>query len=71
MNVKIVTLDVKKNWKFAGSSHPNRTGKQAAKKVNKKWIKFKKNMVEKLQKAEGENKGLTKNINNMRAVITT
>ena len=28
-------------------------------------------MVEKLQKAEGQNKGLTKNINNMRAVINT
>ena len=34
-------------------------------------VKFKENMVEKLQKAEGENKGLTKNINDMRAVITT
>ena len=28
-------------------------------------------MVEKLQKAEGENKGLTKDINDMRAVINT
>ena len=32
MNVKIVTMDVKKNGKLAGSSHPNRTGKQASEK---------------------------------------
>ena len=34
-----------------------------------KRIEFKENMVEKLQKAEGANKGLTKYINDMRAVI--
>ena len=28
-------------------------------------------MIEMLQKAEGENKGLTKDVNNLRAVITT
>ena len=34
-------------------------------------IEFKENMVEKLKVAEGENKGLTKDINDMRAVINT
>ena len=37
----------------------------------KKRIEFKENMVEKLQKTEGENRGSTKDITNMRAVITT
>ena len=32
VNVKIVTMDKKKNGKFAESSHPTRTGKQTAKK---------------------------------------
>ena len=32
INVKIVTIDVTKLGKFAESSHPNRTGKQAAEK---------------------------------------
>ena len=32
-------------------------------------IEFKENMVEKLQKAEGENKRWTKDINDMRAVF--
>ena len=32
VNVKIVTIDVNCLGKFAGSSHPNRTGKQAAEK---------------------------------------
>ena len=32
--VKIVTMDVKIFGKLAGSSHPNRTGKQAAKNIN-------------------------------------
>ena len=36
-----------------------------------KWIEFKENMMEKLQKAEGEIRGLTKDINNMRAVMNT
>ena len=35
----------------------------------KKIIEFKENPIGKLQKAEGENKGLIKDINNMRAVI--
>ena len=35
------------------------------------WLNLKENMVENLQKAEGENKGLTKDINDMRAVINT
>ena len=34
-------------------------------------IIFKENMVEKLQQAEGEYKGLTKDINDMRAVMNT
>ena len=34
-------------------------------------IEFKENIVDKLQKAERENKGLTRDINNMRAVINT
>ena len=32
-------------------------------------IEFKENHIEKLQKAEGENKGLIKDINDMREVI--
>ena len=32
VNVKIGTIDVKTFGKFAGSSHPNRTGKHAAEK---------------------------------------
>ena len=35
----------------------------------KKFIEFKENIIEKLQKSEGEYKGLTKSINNMRADI--
>ena len=35
INVKIVTIDVTKIGKFAESSHPNRTGKQAAEKWHK------------------------------------
>ena len=46
-------MDVKTFWKFAGSSHLNRTGKQAAEKWHQQLIEFKENMVEKLQKAEG------------------
>ena len=34
-------------------------------------VEFKENMVEKLKQAEGENKGQTKYINDMRAVIKT
>ena len=34
-------------------------------------MEFKENMVEKLHKTEGENKGLKKDINDMRAVINT
>ena len=34
-------------------------------------IEFKENLIEKLQKAEGENKGLTKDINDMRTAINT
>ena len=35
MNVKIVTMDVKKIGKFSGSSHPNRTGnKQLKRNIN-------------------------------------
>ena len=34
-------------------------------------VEFKENMVEKLKQAEGENKGLTKYVNDMRAVINT
>ena len=56
MNVKIVTMDVKFFGKFAGYSHLKRTGKQAAEKWHKQLIEFKGNMVEKLQKTEGENK---------------
>ena len=47
------------------------TGKQAAEKLHKKLIEFKENTVEKLQKSEGKYKGLTKDRNNMRAVINT
>ena len=32
VNVKIVTMDMKFYGKFAGSSHPNRTGKKAVEK---------------------------------------
>ena len=39
--------------------------------LNLKENIFKEYMVEQLQKAEGENKGLTKDVNNMRAVINT
>ena len=57
--------------KFAGSSHPNSTEKRAAEKLHNKFIELKENMVEKLQKTGGENEGLTKDINDMRAVINT
>ena len=59
--------------KFAGLSHSNRTGKQAAEKWHNKLIEFNENMVEKIKKkkTERENKGLAKDINNMRAVINT
>ena len=49
----------------------NITGKQAAEKWHQQLIEFKENMVEKLQKAEGKNKRLAKDINDMRAVINT
>ena len=68
-NVKIVTMDVKMFGKFAWSSYPNRTGKQAAELCHKQLIELKENMVVKLQKAERENKGLTKDITDMRSVI--
>ena len=70
-NVKIVTMDVKIFGKFAGSSYPKRTGKQAAEKWHKQLNNFKQNKVEKLKKEIGENKWLAKDINNMRAVINT
>ena len=57
--------------KLAGSSHPNSTEKRAAEKLHNKFIELKENMVEKLQQAEGEYKGLTKDINDMRTVINT
>ena len=37
----------------------------------KKWIEFKDNMVAKLEKAEADNKDLTKDINEMRTAINT
>ena len=43
--VKILTIDVKKNEKFAGSSHPNRAGKQAAEKWHKHKHKHKHKIV--------------------------
>ena len=55
-----MTIDGKKIVKFEGSSHPNRTGKQAA----VKWFKS-------CKKLEGKNNWLIKDINNMRAVINT
>ena len=63
---------VLKIGKFEGPLHQNRTGKRAAKTWHKQLIEFKERMVQNLQKkTEGENKGLTKDINNMRAVINT
>ena len=44
-------MDVNKFGKLAGSSHPNRTGKQAAEKWHKQLIEFLENMVEKLKKS--------------------
>ena len=49
VNAKIVTMDVNFFGKFEGSSHPNRTGKQAAEKWHKQLIEFKENMVGKLK----------------------
>ena len=43
--------------KFAGFSHLNRKGKQAAEKWHEQMIELKQNMVVKLQKAKRENKG--------------
>ncbi len=51
-----MTMNVKTFWKFAGSSHLNRTGKQATEKWHQQLIEFKENMAEKLQKSEGKNK---------------
>ena len=71
MNVKVVTVYVKKNRKLAGSSHPNRTGKQATKMVTFDGLNLKKIWLKSKKKSEGENKGVTKDINDMRAVINT
>ena len=49
-----MTMDVKTFRKFAGSSHLNRTGKQAAEKWQQQLIEFNENMVEKLRKAKGK-----------------
>ena len=70
MNVKIVTMDVKKFENLQDIlTQTGQENKQLKSDIKK--IEFKENMVEKLQKAEGENKVLTKDINDMRAVITT
>ena len=54
VNEKIMTMDVQIFGKFAGSSYPNRIGKQGAKKWNKQLIEFKENMVEQLKKKQKE-----------------
>ena len=71
MNAKIVTMDVK-NWEICSILSPKQDKKTSSWKVTlNKCIAFKANMDEKSQKVEGENNGLTKDINNMRAVIET
>ena len=65
LNVKIVTMNVKKSWKFAWSFHPNRTGKWAAEKRHKQLIELKETMVEmffssnKKEKIKGRQKIIT------------
>ena len=65
-----MTIDVKTFWKFAGSSHLNRTRKQAAEKWHQQFIELKERWLKSYKKSY-KNKRLTKDINDMRAVINT
>ena len=56
--------------KFAGSSHPNRTGNKQLKSDTGNSLNLKLIWLKSWQ-AEGEKKGLRKDMNNMRAVINT
>ena len=68
--MKIVTMDVNKLEYMQDLL--TQTGQENEQmKSDKKWILFKENMLEKLQKSEGKYKGLTKDRNSMRAFINT